>query len=266
MFVTKKLPMAIAIAATAVLFGGKANAASITVDDASFYTLGSNYALGSVGTTGFSVTAAGNNGNPSITAIARTYETNNVEYAGSGFATLNYFYIVAGPANVYVPVTITGTLSASGSGDSTSQATLSYYNGGINTENYDPGEITVNGYVYPGPPPTNLPGNENVKETFDVLSNQQLEISLFVDVNAVTGGQNINSISTASVDPTLTIAQSYLNQGYSLVLSPNITSAVPEPSTWAMLLLGFAGVGIMAYRRKSKPTLMLHDPRSSGMN
>lgn len=30
-------------------------------------------------------------------------------------------------------------------------------------------------------------------------------------------------------------------------------SAVPEPSTWAMLLLGFAGVGLMAYRRKSKP-------------
>jgi hypothetical protein len=33
-------------------------------------------------------------------------------------------------------------------------------------------------------------------------------------------------------------------------------SAVPEPSTWAMMLLGFAGVGFMAYRRKSKPGLM----------
>ena len=31
---------------------------------------------------------------------------------------------------------------------------------------------------------------------------------------------------------------------------------VPEPSTWAMLLLGFAGIGFLAYRRKSKPTLM----------
>jgi PEP-CTERM motif len=27
-------------------------------------------------------------------------------------------------------------------------------------------------------------------------------------------------------------------------------SAVPEPSTWAMMMLGFAGVGFMAYRRK----------------
>jgi hypothetical protein len=34
------------------------------------------------------------------------------------------------------------------------------------------------------------------------------------------------------------------------------TSAVPEPSTWAMMLLGFAGLGFMAYRRNSKPALM----------
>jgi hypothetical protein len=32
--------------------------------------------------------------------------------------------------------------------------------------------------------------------------------------------------------------------------------AVPEPTTWAMMLLGFAGIGFMAYRRKSKPALM----------
>jgi hypothetical protein len=30
---------------------------------------------------------------------------------------------------------------------------------------------------------------------------------------------------------------------------------VPESSTWAMMLLGFAGLGFIAYRRKSKPAL-----------
>jgi PEP-CTERM motif len=35
-----------------------------------------------------------------------------------------------------------------------------------------------------------------------------------------------------------------------------VAAAVPEPSAWAMLLLGFAGIGFMAYRRKSKPALM----------
>ncbi|MBT1512560.1 PEPxxWA-CTERM sorting domain-containing protein [Bradyrhizobium sp. SRL28] len=36
----------------------------------------------------------------------------------------------------------------------------------------------------------------------------------------------------------------------------DVTAAVPEPSTWAMMILGFAGVGFMAYRRKSKPALL----------
>jgi len=30
------------------------------------------------------------------------------------------------------------------------------------------------------------------------------------------------------------------------------TGAVPEPSTWAMMMLGFAGLGFMAYRRRNQ--------------
>jgi len=33
-------------------------------------------------------------------------------------------------------------------------------------------------------------------------------------------------------------------------------TAVPEPSTWAMLILGFGGLGFISYRRRSKPSLM----------
>jgi hypothetical protein len=32
-----------------------------------------------------------------------------------------------------------------------------------------------------------------------------------------------------------------------------LAPAVPEPSTWAMMILGFCGLGFMAYRRTSKP-------------
>lgn len=31
-----------------------------------------------------------------------------------------------------------------------------------------------------------------------------------------------------------------------------LTASVPEPSTWAMLIVGFVGLGSLAYRRKSK--------------
>ena len=34
------------------------------------------------------------------------------------------------------------------------------------------------------------------------------------------------------------------------------TPAVPEPSTWAMMILGFAGVGIIAYRRRQQAQVL----------
>ena len=46
---------------------------------------------------------------------------------------------------------------------------------------------------------------------------------------------------------------SRLNTGFTDISS---VAAVPEASTWAMMILGFAGVGFMAYRRKSKPALL----------
>ena len=69
--------------------------------------------------------------------------------------------------------------------------------------------------------------------------------------------------------PTLTGAMPFLPGGFTTVEdllnennysavsgSVNLASAVPEPSTWAMMLLGFCGIGAMTYRRKSKPALM----------
>jgi PEP-CTERM motif len=35
----------------------------------------------------------------------------------------------------------------------------------------------------------------------------------------------------------------------------NLTNPVPEPSTWAMLIIGIFGIGFVAYRQKGKPAL-----------
>jgi len=52
----------------------------------------------------------------------------------------------------------------------------------------------------------------------------------------------------------------YTEQGFDVRTDGAFTTgvgAVPEPSTWAMLLLGFAGIGFMAYRLKSKPAMLV---------
>jgi hypothetical protein len=36
---------------------------------------------------------------------------------------------------------------------------------------------------------------------------------------------------------------------YSLILTGSISSSVPEPTTWAMMLLGLAGLGFAGYRK-----------------
>jgi hypothetical protein len=45
-------------------------------------------------------------------------------------------------------------------------------------------------------------------------------------------------------------------ESFFLVHSGSV-GAIPEPSTWAMMILGFMGVGFMAYRRKSQATFRL---------
>jgi hypothetical protein len=42
-----------------------------------------------------------------------------------------------------------------------------------------------------------------------------------------------------------------------MYITADFTAAVPEASTWAMMILGFAGVGFMAYRRRNQISLRL---------
>ena len=57
---------------------------------------------------------------------------------------------------------------------------------------------------------------------------------------------------TANFDPTVTIDPNSQDAGaFSLVFSPGFGpgSTVPEPSTWAMMLIGFAGLGYATFRQ-----------------
>jgi hypothetical protein len=59
----------------------------------------------------------------------------------------------------------------------------------------------------------------------------------------------------ATIDPIFSLSPEDA-ANFQLVYSPGLLpdispGSVPEPSTWAMMILGFAGVGFMAYRRRS---------------
>jgi hypothetical protein len=40
-------------------------------------------------------------------------------------------------------------------------------------------------------------------------------------------------------------------------ITGHVIAAVPEPSTWAMMILGFTGVGFLAYRRRNQVALRI---------
>jgi hypothetical protein len=55
---------------------------------------------------------------------------------------------------------------------------------------------------------------------------------------------------TYTVDPGLKLTSAAYNSGDGVVESRTPEGAVPEPSTWAMLLLGFAGLGYAGWRAR----------------
>jgi hypothetical protein len=61
--------------------------------------------------------------------------------------------------------------------------------------------------------------------------------------------ENWTNVDTVEIASTASLP---LNWGFNTVQMDNVTinAAVPEPATWAMMVLGFLGIGIMAYRRR----------------
>jgi len=79
------------------------------------------------------------------------------------------------------------------------------------------------------------------------------------------GSGGVSKFEVLGIDPSLALdpnnATDFVTQltftssgNFTGTMTP-ITTAVPELSTWAMMLLGFAGLGFMAYRRKNKVAL-----------
>ncbi|MDA9522934.1 hypothetical protein XI06_22300 [Bradyrhizobium sp. CCBAU 11434] len=95
-----------------------------------------------------------------------------------------------------------------------------------------------------------------INQQFDVATNRVYTVTLTAFVSADVYNGASASLSSF-VDPSFSIDSSNANADQlRLVFSSNI-GAVPEPSTWAMMILGFCGVGFMAHRRKQNGSALV---------
>ena len=188
------------------------------------------------------------------TLTAHANGTANSRGAASSQATIVYYGEVVGPSATPIPLSIVGTLSASwggGGGPAVSgggaDASMAW---GIDEgfELFGPG---AGGAQACSPTTCGFPAFVSVNAVFDVDVGQIFEVAL----EAQGGGTNGASYS-ALVDPNISILPDFLaaNPGLSLEFSANITQpgsigSVPEPSTWALLALGFAGLALASHRR-----------------
>jgi PEP-CTERM motif len=60
-------------------------------------------------------------------------------------------------------------------------------------------------------------------------------------------------LAAAGITPTATAPEGKLFTFNNAFITASVqTAAIPEPSTWAMMLLGFAGLGYAGFRRTRK--------------
>ena len=179
--------------------------------------------------------------------------------SGAGYAGLYYDYSAA-------PITLSSILSLS----ATFQMTEGTISGGA--PRFSIGDTTNNAnneaYIYFGTPQAGgsfsdpNPGATQNTGNYASLTSADLRVQVngfngdstgasyetFAQFLATDGSANVGFISL-DVDGGFTSAQQALITSFDVTTS---VGAVPEPSTWAMMILGFCGVGFMAYRRKQK--------------
>ncbi len=76
-------------------------------------------------------------------------------------------------------------------------------------------------------------------------------VEYVVDMEASVYTNALHGMVSSELDPMFSTDI----PGYTFVFGEGIgngTAAAPEPSTWAMMLLGFAGLGFVGYRQRQK--------------
>lgn len=250
-----KFLLSIAVAVSSI---ASANASSITVSNSSFESPTTDYSQGPVSGWG-QFQNGGTDANPNFTGIVNpsvhfpgqiaappdgsqaAYSTTNY-WGGPGSGTYSALSTRIGPlvtGDIYTMSVYVGHLSNTPFGNFSLQ--IGYNPSGLSG-------IQPGNFLFARKDVGNLPGAAQNTDLIPPPGTWELET-----VSGIfNGSATANGFGYVSLD-------GYGGNG-DTVLFDQVSvsvSAVPEPSTWAMMILGFAGVGFMAYRRKSKPALRL---------
>jgi hypothetical protein len=168
-----------------------------------------------------------------------------------GFLQLRYSFEIVGPTVTSVPILI----NASGAygGSTTANGSIGSFEALVQI---DGPNVSIN----QGISGNNAASFSIVNRVYQFKPNSVYSVFMVAEGGASAGGLSPGSANVfATVDPTFEIDPDFANgDSYSIILSPgvgNTISAVPESSTWDMMILGFVGLGCLTYRRKNKLTL-----------
>lgn len=95
---------------------------------------------------------------------------------------------------------------------------------------------------------TGLPSLFSGAVSFDVQANQVYTVNL--DAHCLAASSLVEGTTcSATLDPMVTVNPSFVDKGlYSLIVSPNVAGVVPEPASWAVMLIGLFGIGALCRR------------------
>lgn len=191
---------------------------------------GSEFSTASASFAGGDATVSGNGSTSGGVAVANS----------SGSATLTFFFKVEGSETGvnFVPLIFTGSDSTSATGPD-AEATGYFETPGGQINSCSQAGLAVG---HCGTLPSSNSGTLNYDAGIGVLYDMQVQLQ---------GGSTLGSGSwSASVDPQVQINPSFqYASDFSLIFSPNVVSATPEPSTLCLLGIGLLGLLRVTPRR-----------------
>ena len=186
------------------------------------------------------------------------------ENSADSTAFVQYFVEVVGPSDIVIPLRYVANLSTFGSFQS---PTIDPFSVGHADAQFAIGsDFELNsvdifacsgGSAFGGDTCSGVPASVAASGSLPVLANGLNNVIEEISVNTSEAG-----MASASADPFFFIDPDFLlnNPGYSVVVSDGVgnspLSAIPEPETWATMLMGLFGVGVVLRSAMARRTAL----------